>query len=168
MRKEIINWYDAISDHTMFKHWFRNSHLFSRHMADVSNKELQDRIVKKRSSYGQIVSYSRFTDGQEEVIDMVLECIKENFKELEEFDKANGSHVRSISKEYDHPIGEGFVKDTYWGEPMKMYRIEVVLVKTENSTVPFYVQSAYPNFAFDQVDDVLDEIENYRNRPKRY
>ena len=161
MRKSTINWYNTISTHGLFKFYNSNSHLFSRHMANISDEELKARLRKIQNVSDDLIPYSRFYGSEDEVIGLVLECIGENLEEIDAFFNDNAKAELEIIKDYNHSVGEGYVKNTSWDEKFQMNRVLVVLVKTESINNPFAIKTAYPAFATDQVDAIWEAIDEW-------
>lgn len=159
MKKSTTNWFETISTPGLFKHFNRYSHLFSRHMSDISDSDLKARLRKIQSGPDELIIYSRFHASEDEVIGLVLECIGENLEVIDRFADDNAKADVTICKDYEISIGEGYVKNTSWDQKFQMNRLEVVITKTESVRNPFAVKTAYPAFTTDQSDDGWDAID---------
>lgn len=161
MKKSTLKWFESISTPDFFKCNNQYSHLFDRHLSTVTDIYLKTRLKYAEDEEGNIVSRTRFKDGETKIIERIIECIKENLEEIDKFANTNSDGKLNLVKDYTEPIGEGFVKNANPDTLFQTSRLEVVMIKTEKYDIPFKIITAFPTFSIDEVDDVWDAIDEW-------
>ena len=165
-KDDFYDWLTTVSIPGLFKVYNCHSHMFAYHMQDYPDEKLRERLERRKGGTDFIVSCSKFLVHEDTAIQMVLDCIEENKEEVEKFVQKNGLGEITLVSEYPYPIGEGYVKNTPRGKKYTMNRLVVVVVKTESNHIPLAVKTAYPDFSYEQIDDVWDDIDSWKDKKK--
>ncbi len=141
-------------------------HIAERHM-EINLKDLQKRLSKiPFDKYGDIQSMSRFLKGMsmEQVCTMIYGCMSANEKNIRTFLSGNTvGKARDYYMDFPHPIGEGIVKGTDECSFFEMSRLCVIVGHSDNDERKMEIISAYPVFAYDEIDDVIDAVEEWQS-----
>lgn len=138
-------------------------HCLTEHVIP-DNKELIYKLHKMSRSedVGDIVMSTRFfsTTQALKIIQEALSCFKED---IVTWRKHLNNPYCEIQYSSDEFTGEGICKGTCYNDLIPVHGLRVVLIKGDSLGRAFYIKTAYPNCAFEDVDCVYDAMDKWQN-----
>lgn len=155
--KEVID--QVHNDELYFSIHEAKGHAIKEHV--IEREELIPRMFKMhKPAEGNIKMSTRFL-SKENALYWIRRTVASNFKQIEKWIHEDVDAYLELNLSSELVTGEGIAFYTDWNHIFSVHGIVVVLHRDRNNL--FYVKTAYPVAAFDDVDDILDAMEEYNS-----
>lgn len=138
-------------------------HCLTAHVVP-EKKELIYKLNKmpRAKDTGDIVMSTRFFSIAQalKAIQEALECFKED---IVAWRKHLDNPYFEIQYTSDTFTGEGICKGACYNDLISVHGLRVVLIKGDSLGRTFYIKTAYPNCAFEDVDYVYEAMDKWQN-----